>query len=124
MLESGGVRRAASPREETLAVADDHRGALPPSRVQDGRHADAARDHVLRHTDRMLCPEMHSTTSPGRLTMHAMRLKMRATSPRQSVRKTLPPQTPLRSSPSRTSAAPASSNPVDNRPIYASLALT
>ena len=48
MLKTRELRGTAAPRKEALAVAVDHRRRLPSSRVLDGRHADAARDHVLR----------------------------------------------------------------------------
>ena len=56
MLQTGELRGAAAPREEALAVAVDHRRGLPSPGVQDGRHADAARDHVLRRADPRAVP--------------------------------------------------------------------
>ena len=48
MLKARELRGTAAPRKEALAVTVDHRRRLPSSCVLDGRHADAARDHILR----------------------------------------------------------------------------
>ena len=65
MLKARKLRRAAPPRKEPLAVAVDHRGGLPPSRVQDGRHRDASGDHVLRSP--------HPRAVPGDVRHHLAR---------------------------------------------------